>query len=180
MRWMWIDRFIEFEHGRRAVALKNVSLAEEQIDDYFPGFPVMPSSLIVEGVAQTGGLLVAEYYDFGERVVLAKVGRAVFHFSAVPGDSLVYTATAEYIQPDGAMVRGTCHVGDRLQAEMELVFAHLDERFEGVDLFYPADFLQMMRIFGLFDVGRNADGTPLTIPAHLLAAEALANATGLD
>lgn len=180
MRWMWIDRFIEFERGRRAVALKNVSLAEEQVVDYFPGFPVMPSSLIVEGLAQTGGLLVAEYNHFAERVVLAKVGRATFHFSAVPGDSLIYTATAEYIKPDGAMIHGTCHTGGRLQAEMELVFAHLDQRFEGVELFYPADFLQMMRTFGLYDVGRNPDGTALEAPPHLLEAEALANASGLN
>ena len=55
------------------------------------------------------------------------------------------------------------------------MFAHLDERFQGVDQFYPADFLRMIRTFGLLDVGRNADGSPLTVPEHLLEAEALAN-----
>ena len=60
MRWLWIDRFVEFERGRKAVAIKNVSIVEEEIDDYAPGFPIMPPALIIEGMAQLGGILVAE------------------------------------------------------------------------------------------------------------------------
>ena len=171
MRWFWIDRFVEFESGRRAVSLKAISLAEEQLDRYVPGYPVMPSSLIVEGLAQTGGLLVGEYNAFRERVVLAKVGKAVFHRPAVPGDVLRYTAEVEDIKPDAAIVRGTSHLGDTIQAEIELVFAHLDERFHGVEQFYPGEFLSMLRCFGLYDVGRGQDGQPLEVPPHLLEAE---------
>ncbi|MCO6457121.1 MAG: beta-hydroxyacyl-ACP dehydratase [Pirellulaceae bacterium] len=175
MRWFWIDRFLEFESGRRAVAVKAVSLAEEQIDAYMPGYPVMPGSLIVEGLAQTGGLLVGEHNGFRERVVLAKLGKAVFHRHAVPGDVLRYTAEVEDIRPDGAIVKGTSHLGELLQAEIELVFAHLDDRFTGVEQFYPADFLAMLRCFGLYDVGRGADGGPLRVPAHLREAELAAD-----
>ena len=60
MRWIWIDRFVEFESGKRAVAIKNVTLAEDHLHDHFPGWPTMPNSLITEGLAQTGGLLVGE------------------------------------------------------------------------------------------------------------------------
>lgn len=176
MRWFWIDRFVEFEQGRRAVAVKNVSLAEEQIEDYLPGMPVMPNALIVEGLAQTGGLLAAEYNGFRERVVLAKVAKAIFHFPARPGDTLTYTANIEDIKADGAICRGTSHVGDQLQAEIELVFAHLDDRFAGVQLFEPADFLVMLRLFQLYTVGRKQDGSPLDIPPHMLEAERAANA----
>ncbi len=98
MRWFWIDRYLEFESGRYAVAIKNVSLAEEHLHDHFPGAPMMPNSLIVEGIAQTGGLLVGEYNQFGKRVVLAKVSRAKFHFPAVPGDTLTYRTQIEEIQ----------------------------------------------------------------------------------
>ena len=49
MRWIWIDGFVEFESGRRASAVKNVTLAEEHLHDHFPGFPVMPATLIIEG-----------------------------------------------------------------------------------------------------------------------------------
>ncbi|MGE0758141.1 MAG: 3-hydroxyacyl-ACP dehydratase FabZ family protein [Pirellulaceae bacterium] len=171
MRWMWIDRFIEFESGHRARAIKNVSIVEEQMDDYIPGYPVMPHSLIVEGMAQTAGLLVAEHGGFQNRVVLAKVGKAVFHLPARPGDQLVYTATVETFQPDGALCTGKSHVDGQLQAEIDLVFAHLDERFRGVDLFLPEELLQMLRIFRLYEVGRYKDGERLRIPPHMLAAE---------
>ena len=57
MRWIWIDKFIEFQSGQKAVAVKNVTMAEEHLHDHFPGFPVMPECLMIEGMAQT-----AEYY----------------------------------------------------------------------------------------------------------------------
>ena len=94
-----------------ATAIKNVSLAEEHLHDHFPGAPVMPNSLIIEGLAQTGGLLVAEHGGFEERVVLAKMAKARFHFPAVPGDTLTYRVTIEDIHKDGAIVSGTSHVG---------------------------------------------------------------------
>ena len=55
MRWIWIDRFIEFESGQQATAIKNVSLAEEHLHDHFPGVPVMPNSLIIEGWRRPAG-----------------------------------------------------------------------------------------------------------------------------
>ncbi len=171
MRWFWIDRFTEFVSGERAVAIKNVAMAEEQMVDYMPGYPVMPSSLVVEGVAQTGGLLVGQHNAFRERVVLAKLSKAVFHTQAVPGDTLTYTAIVEDIKPDGAIMRGTSHIGETLHAELEVVFAHLDDRFDGVDLFHPADFLAMLRQLRIFDVGKRPDGTPIQIPEHMLVAE---------
>ncbi|MCA9163649.1 MAG: beta-hydroxyacyl-ACP dehydratase, partial [Planctomycetales bacterium] len=118
MRWMWIDRFVEFVSGERAVAIKNVSIAEEPLDGYAPGIAVMPNSLIVEGLAQTGGLLVGEAKRFEERVVLAKLGKAVFHQPAVAGDTLTYTAIVEDIQDDGAIVRAESRIGDQPQADV--------------------------------------------------------------
>ena len=79
MRWVWIDRFVEFESGSRAKAIKNITLAEEHLHDHFPGFPVMPAALMLEGLAQTGGILVGEANDYREKVVLAKIPRAIFH-----------------------------------------------------------------------------------------------------
>jgi 3-hydroxyacyl-[acyl-carrier-protein] dehydratase len=169
MRWFWIDRYLEFESGRYAVAVKNVSLAEEYLHDHFPGAPVMPNSLIVEGIAQTGGLLVGEYNDFAKRVVLAKVSRATFHFPAVPGDTLTYRTKIEEIKLDGAMVSATAHVGDRLQAEVDMFFAHLAEGQGEGDLFHPAVLLAWLRTLRVFEVGHAADGTPLKVPASLAA-----------
>lgn len=172
MRWFWIDRFIEFESGKRAVAVKNISMCEEHVMDYVPGFGVMPNSLIIEGLAQTGGLLVGETSGFKERVVLAKVSKALFHDYALPGDQLTYTAIIENLQPDGAIVQCISYRGDRVQAEVDIMFAHLDDRFEGVELFYPRDFIGMLRSMRLYEVARDADGNSLKVPEHLLAAEA--------
>ena len=168
MRWFWIDRFQEFESGRHAVAVKNVSLAEEHLHDHFPGAPMMPNSLIIEGLAQTGGLLVAEHGGFNERVVLAKIAKARFHFPAVPGDTLVYRATIEDIHKDGAVVSATSHVEGRLQGEIQVFFAHLDEATAGKSLFDPASVLAMLKLLGVYTVGRDATGAPLTVPPSLL------------
>lgn len=172
MRWLWIDRFLEFESGSCASAVKNISIVEEQMEDYMTGFPAFPAALIIEGMAQTGGLLIAEHGGFRERVVLAKVSKAVFHRPALAGDQLVYTARVEEFQGDGAICSCVSRLGDQIQAEADLVFAHLNQpRFEGVDLFRPDELMLMLRTFRLYEVGRKPDGTELEIPDHLLAAE---------
>ena len=167
MRWYWIDRFLEFESGRYAKAVKNVSLAEEHLHDHFPGFAVMPKSLVIEGIAQTGGLLVCEHSQFTEKVVLAKIPHARFYSEVLPGDTLIYTATIEFIKEDGAMITATSHKNGELQAEMEVFFAHLNDRNQE-SFFDPESFLRMMRMLGAYDVGRAADGSPLQPPKRLL------------
>jgi 3-hydroxyacyl-[acyl-carrier-protein] dehydratase len=169
MRWYWIDRFVEFESGHRAKAVKLISLAEEHLHDHFPTYPVMPHSLVIEGIAQTGGLLVCEVNRFAEKVVLAKLPKVIFHGIARPGDVLTYTTTIEYINKDGAMVRATSHKGDQLHAEAEVVFAHLNDGRSPRSLIDPEAFLKMMRVLGAFEVGHAADGSPLREPEEMLA-----------
>lgn len=126
MRWTWIDRFISFEPGRSAVAVKNLSLAEDHFADHFPGFPVMPAPLILEGLAQTGGILVGEANQFQKNVVLAKM-TAKFHREAAPGEQLIYTATMIDLNETGARVSGTADSGADRVAEAEIMFAHVSE-----------------------------------------------------
>jgi len=167
MRWFWIDRFRQFQSGRQAVAVKNVSLAEEHLHDHFPGAPVMPNALVIEGLAQCAGLLVAEHGGFVERVILAKIAKARFYFPATPGDTLEYRTTIDDISKDGAIASGTSHVGTRLQAEVQLFFAHLGEAAAGKSLFDPASLLAMLKLLGVFEVGRDAQGQPLQVPPAL-------------
>jgi 3-hydroxyacyl-[acyl-carrier-protein] dehydratase len=169
MRWYWIDRFIEFESGRYAKAVKCISLAEEHLHDHFSFYPMIPNSLVIEGMAQTGGLLVSEHNQFSEKVVLAKIPKARFYCDAVPGDTLIYTTTIEYIKDEGAMVSATSYKGDILHAEAEIVFAHLNDPRLGT-LFEPETFLRMMRMLVAFDVGHAADGSRLVPPPRLLNA----------
>src|SRR3954467_11150460 len=132
MRWIWIDRFVEFTSRQRAVALKNVTLAEEHLHDLYPAFPIVPHSLIVEGMAQTAGILVGEARNFAEKVILAKIGRATFHRLVRPGDPIAYRATIDQLSEQGASISGRVTVGDALVAEIELMFSHIDQNLAGL------------------------------------------------
>ncbi len=125
---------------------------------------MMPNSLIVEGLAQTGGLLIGEQFSFRKKVILAKITKAAFYFPAVPGDTLTYTAVLEDVRDDGGMVSGTSHVGDRLQAEIDLVFAHLSDDGPKRTFFEPKNFVFTLKLLGVFDVGTGADGQPIEPP----------------
>jgi len=150
MRWFWVDRFLEFESGSYAKAVKNVSLSEEHLHDHYPGFAVMPGSLIIEGLAQTGGLLLSEATGFQHTVVLAKVGKMVFHSWACPGDTLTYSVTLTDARDEGGSVDAAAHVGDRLVAEGEIMFAHADQM--AADLPSSADQRSYIIEAGLMDV----------------------------
>ena len=148
MRWIWIDRFVSFESGKSAVAVKNLSLAEDHFADHFPGYPVMPAPLILEGLAQTGGILVGDANGFTRNVILAKIPKATFRRDALAGETLTYTATLEQMGEVGGLVVGTVHVGDELVAEAEIFFSHVDpsqaKELVGTDNFVFTGNLQKM------------------------------------
>jgi 3-hydroxyacyl-[acyl-carrier-protein] dehydratase len=147
MRWIWIDKFVEFHSGESAVAVKNVTLAEEHLQDHFPGFPVMPETLMIEAMAQTSGILVGEANRFREKVILAKVKKCVFFDYVKPGDTLKLYAKIESIAPEAASTSGriTCAArwrepslsghpqadGEKLVAEIDLMFSHIDQNLAG-------------------------------------------------
>src|SRR5512146_2648095 len=112
MRWIWIDKFVEFESGRRAVSVKNVTLAEEHLHDHFPGFPMMPECLMIEAMAQTAGILVGEAKKFNEKVILAKIKKAVFFEIVRPGDTIRIEANVESIAPEAASTTGKITCGE--------------------------------------------------------------------
>jgi len=132
MRWMWIDQFVEFKSGVSARAIKNLSHAEDHFRDHFPGYPVMPGSLILEGLAQTGGILAGEAHGFKEKVVLAKIHTARFHREALAGEQLQYDVELLDVRPEGASVRGVASSAGEPIAEAEIMFAHLDQSRSGV------------------------------------------------
>ncbi len=131
MRWIWIDKFTEFESSSRAVAVKNVTLAEEHLHDHFPGFPVMPECLCIEAMAQTAGILVGEAKKFEEKVILAKIKKAVFFHYVKPGDTLKLEAKIDTITDEAASTSGKITCEDKLIAEIDLMFSHLDQNLAG-------------------------------------------------
>ncbi len=131
MRWIWIDKFLEFNSGVSAVSLKNVTLAEEHLHDHFPGFPIMPECLMIEAMAQTAGILVGEARRFKEKVILAKVKNAVFHHYVRPGDTITLHAAIESIAPEAASTTGEIRRGDDVVAQISLMFSHIDNNLGG-------------------------------------------------
>lgn len=146
MRWMWIDRIVDFEDRVRLVAIKNVSLAEEHLHDHFPArdgrpaLPVMPGSLIIEGMAQTAGILVGAASRFTEKVILAKIARVELPADVVPGQTLRYEARIDRFDTHGAATTGTIECLDHGSDEgwqpagrVDLMFSHLDSNLSGLE-----------------------------------------------
>jgi len=134
MRWIWIDCFVEFEPGKRATALKNITLAEEHLHDHFPHYRVMPPTLVIEGMAQTAGILVGEARGFKENVILAKVKRADFTGYGMPGDQLRYEAAIESISESAAMTSGrVLRQGEEI-AKVDLIFSHVNQSTRSAEM----------------------------------------------
>lgn len=148
---MWIDRVVALEPGKRLVAIKHVSLAEEHLHDHFaadasgPAMPIMPASLILEGMAQTAGILVGHAEGFREKVILAKVGKAELTEDAGPGCTLRYTATIVQMDKSGASTNGVVELLDpsaaddrpaRVIGQIDMMFSHIDNNMQG--LAFPA------------------------------------------
>ena len=142
---MWIDAITQYEPDKRLVAVKNVSLSEEHIHDHFaatddlPAQPMMPNSLIVEGMAQTAGILVGSVNSFRAKVVLAKIVRASVERDVLPGQSIRYDATIERMDGAGASTSGTIERLDHRVGEWEtivaidLIFSHIDNNMSGLE-----------------------------------------------
>jgi 3-hydroxyacyl-[acyl-carrier-protein] dehydratase len=138
MRWFWIDRFLKFDSKKSARTVKNLSHAEDFFADHFPGYPIMPAALMLEGLAQTGGVLVGEANDFKEKVVLAKIQSARFTREVLAGEQVIYDVDIQYLRPEGASIKGRVYAGfppadgtpgepQELVGEAEIFFAHLDQ-----------------------------------------------------
>ncbi|MFQ5490549.1 MAG: 3-hydroxyacyl-ACP dehydratase FabZ family protein [Phycisphaerae bacterium] len=134
MRWIWIDGFTDFVSGKTATAVKNVSLAEEYLHDHFPGYPVMPACLMIEGMAQTAGILVGEARNFAEKVILAKIRRARFEDYCTAGDRITYTAQIESFDETGATTVGTVARNGQTIGQVDLMFSHVDQSKQVLEL----------------------------------------------
>jgi 3-hydroxyacyl-[acyl-carrier-protein] dehydratase len=150
MRWIWIDKFTEFTSHKSASAVKCATLAEDHMHDLYGDYPIVPHSLIVEGMAQTAGMLVGEARKFEEKVVLAKIGKASFHRLVRPGETIEFTARIEQLNDQGASIAGTVKTGEELVAEIELMFSHIDQNMAGLkfpeeNFVFTESFLDLLR-----------------------------------
>jgi 3-hydroxyacyl-[acyl-carrier-protein] dehydratase len=175
MRWMWIDQIIEHDPDRRLVAIKNVSLAEEHLHDHFEAneggeaMPLMPASLIIEGMAQTAGILVGTRSRFREKVILAKVVLAKLDREVFPGQTLRYEATIERFDTLGASTQGRVfllvHPETDWQeiGQINLMFSHIDQNASGLEFpeenfVFSDNFKTILRSAGLAHLATRETG----------------------
>jgi 3-hydroxyacyl-[acyl-carrier-protein] dehydratase len=117
--FLLIDRVVEVERKKRIVALKNVTINEPFFQGHFPGFPIMPGALIVEAIAQAGGVLLMPEVPDRERKLMVFTGieRAKFRRPVVPGDQLRLELTVMNWKPRVARMEGRATVDGKLACE---------------------------------------------------------------
>ena len=120
-----IDRILGIEPGKRAVAIKNVSIDEPHFKGHFLNEPVMPGVLILEALAQTGGLAFHSLDEMEEAAVsvLARIEEFRLKRKVIPGDQLVLEAEVLHVFSNLAKVKVLARVGNELVAEGTLILA---------------------------------------------------------
>jgi len=128
--FLLIDRVLEMEPGKRIVAIKNFTINEEFFCGHFPQHPVVPGVLLIEAMAQAGGiLLLHEDPDrAGKLLYFLGVDRARFRHPVVPGDQARFEILVKRRRRAHCLVQGRTLVDGRLCAEAELLSTILDER----------------------------------------------------
>ena len=125
--FLFVDRIVELEPGKKVVGMKNVTLNEPFFQGHFPGRPIMPGVLIVEAMAQTGGVLAGlSTPGFTEEagrqlIYFMAIDKVKFRKPVVPGDQLVFEVVPLRAGSRVWKMAGKAFVNDALVAEAELV-----------------------------------------------------------
>ncbi|MSR29046.1 MAG: UDP-3-O-[3-hydroxymyristoyl] N-acetylglucosamine deacetylase [Phycisphaerales bacterium] len=126
-----IDRVVEIEGNRRAVGIKNVTINEPYFPGHYPGTPIMPGVMLVESMAQLGGLLLSQTLEHtGKVAVLLSLDKVKLRKAVTPGDQLVIEAETMRASARSAAVQCRAWVQGKLAAEAQIRFMMVDAEFE--------------------------------------------------
>jgi UDP-3-O-[3-hydroxymyristoyl] N-acetylglucosamine deacetylase/3-hydroxyacyl-[acyl-carrier-protein] dehydratase len=122
-----VDRVVELEGDQRAVGIKNVTFNDIFFQGHYPGTPIMPGVLIVEALAQLGGILLSQKLEHtGKLAVLLSMDKVKMRQPVVPGDQLILEAVAVRVKSRTGHVRCKAFVQDKLAAEADIKFMLVD------------------------------------------------------
>ena len=126
--FLLVDRVIELEEKVRAVGIKNVTINEPFFQGHFPGKPVMPAVLIVEGMAQVGAvMLLSSIPDRRNKLIyFTGIDQARFRRPVVPGDQIRYELKVLKLKSRTCLMRGEAYVEGQLAAEAEILCAMVE------------------------------------------------------
>jgi 3-hydroxyacyl-[acyl-carrier-protein] dehydratase len=125
--FLLVDRILEIVAGERAIGLKNVTANEPYFQGHFPGEPVMPGALMVEAMAQVGAVALLSRGEFKGKLALFRgIDRCRFRGIVRPGDTLIIEVVLTGLKGVVGRGKGQVHVGDKLVASAELIFALAD------------------------------------------------------
>lgn len=123
-----VDRIIEYVPGKRAVGIKNVTFNEPHFQGHFPQRSLMPGVLIVEAMAQVGGIVITQMPDIPKGLfIFAGIDKVRFRRPVVPGDRLILTAEVIKVKSRIGKMQGYAEVDGQRAAEAEMLFSMLDE-----------------------------------------------------
>lgn len=126
-----VDRVVQIEGDRRALGIKNVTINEPFFQGHYPGTPIMPGVLIVEAMAQLGGLLMSQKLEHtGKIAVLLSLDKVKLRRPVTPGDQLLLEAEALRARPRTGTLQCRAYVGDRIAAEAQIRFMMVDAEQE--------------------------------------------------
>ncbi len=120
--FLLVDRVIEYEKGKRIVGIKNVTINEPFFSGHFPGLPIMPGVLIIEAMAQVGGLLFMDMVENPEDKVVyfMSLDKVKFRRPVIPGDQLVFELEMKKLRWPVCVMKGVARVDGNVVAEAEL------------------------------------------------------------
>ncbi|BAY29976.1 beta-hydroxyacyl-(acyl-carrier-protein) dehydratase FabZ [Nostoc carneum NIES-2107] len=123
--FLLVDKIIDYVPGKLAVGVKNVTINEPHFQGHFPGRPLMPGVLIVEAMAQVGGIVMTQLPEYeGGLFVFAGIDKVRFRRQVVPGDQLIMTVELLWVkQRRFGKMQGRAEVDGQLAAEGELMFS---------------------------------------------------------
>ncbi|WP_089322352.1 3-hydroxyacyl-ACP dehydratase FabZ [Desulfurobacterium atlanticum] len=122
--FLLVDRIVEFEPKKKIVGIKNVTINEPFFNGHFPGHPIMPGVLIIEAMAQVGGILMLKSFEMraGDVVIyFMGVDKARFRNPVRPGDQLKLVLEPIVLKRTVSKMKGIAYVGDKVAAEAEIM-----------------------------------------------------------